>query len=208
MMHAARCAGPLAQPFGPTSSSQRPQTGAACRQLEAGAGSSALRPGGRRPLAVECKKRQQQRAQQAAAKAREQQVTSSSSSSSNSLQSSTSLAPPMSYTLGGPGTSQQLDLGNIEKLEVRGNELVLTMREPPGADGGGAAGPPSHDVDEVLATVRGLCWALGPRLPWGSWVEPSSRLVPVRLPGPASCAPAVPFLAPSCPGRPPQGRHL
>ncbi|EFN57946.1 hypothetical protein CHLNCDRAFT_34342 [Chlorella variabilis] len=58
----------------------------------------------------------------------------------------------MSYTLGGPGTSQQLDLGNIEKLEVRGNELVLTMREPPGADGGGAAGPPSHDVDEVLAT--------------------------------------------------------
>jgi hypothetical protein len=134
------------------------------------------RSAARRPLAVVCKKRQQQRAQQEAAKQRVQQSSatagagvgtssSSSSSSSNGDGNGTSGSqqaqmPTMGYSLS-PG-SQQVELGNIERMEVRGNELVLTMRGRPDSASAAAAsaaiGEGSFDDEAaevaVLATVR------------------------------------------------------
>jgi hypothetical protein len=101
---------------------------------------------------VECKKRQQQRAQNSAAKQREQQVQPADGSSSatrgganGSIGASSAASPPPGYAFSA-GT-QQLDLGNVEKLEFRGNELVLTMRGMP--DGSAAAAGVSSPIESL-----------------------------------------------------------
>ena len=100
---------------------------------------------------MECKKRpnsgaagrgggaQQQRAQQAAGKQQQQQ---------QSVASSSAAPAPVGYSLSGAAL-QQLDFANIDKLEVRGNEVVLTMKEQREGDG------PDDETDPAaLATVR------------------------------------------------------
>ena len=117
-----------------------------CRSSSSGAGGSRSRR-----LAVECKKRpnsgaagrgggaQQQRAQQAAGKQQQQQ---------QSVASSSAAPAPVGYSLSGAAL-QQLDFANIDKLEVRGNEVVLTMKEQREGDG------PDDETDPAaLATVR------------------------------------------------------
>lgn len=102
---------------------------------------------------VECKKRQggsgQHRAQQAAAKQREQQVMSGSSSGvagSSSAPGANAAAPPpaASYALPPGSTLQNLDISKLQ-LELRGNEVIFTLKEPLPGDGTGAAGEEGED---------------------------------------------------------------
>lgn len=174
------CSRPLAQPFSraaPACSSSAAHAGSTCKQL----GAAACRrhrvggDAGRRPLAVEAKKRQQQRAQQSAAKQREQQVQSVDRGSgsggggaSGGIGASSTAAPPPGYAF--TAGTQQLDLGNIEKLEVRGNELVLTMRSLPdgsaSASGSAIESMSSYEEEAVAIASVGAVPGLPPPFPF------------------------------------------
>ncbi|PRW56735.1 Protease Do-like 9 isoform A [Chlorella sorokiniana] len=149
-----------------------------------GRSAAAAAAAGRRWAApVECKKRQggggQHRAQQAAAKQREQQVLSGGGSgraaASSSAPGANAAAPPpaSSYALPPGSTLQNLDITKLQ-LELRGNEVVFTLKEPLPGDGTGAPGEEGEDggmprqEDVMDAVVKIYCTHTEPNysLPW------------------------------------------
>ncbi|KAI7842528.1 hypothetical protein COHA_003882 [Chlorella ohadii] len=148
-----------------------------------GSGRSAADAGRRSAAVVQCKKRQggsgQHRAQQAAAKQREQQVLSGGGSgaaapSSSAPGANAAAAPPAaSYALPPGSTLQNLDITKLQ-LELRGNEVVFTLKEPISGDGAGPAGEEGEDggmprqEDVMDAVVKIYCTHTEPNysLPW------------------------------------------
>lgn len=107
------------------------------------------------------------RSQQTAAKHREQQAAAAAQQSQQQQAAATGVGanavappPPASLTLGGAAFSAsqlgggELDLSRIDKLELRGNELVLTLRnpgdpQPARAEAAGATGEANQGEDFV-----------------------------------------------------------
>lgn len=156
----AGCSRPPTQLFAasraPSSSSMVPVAPMqlASARSSSGSGRSAAAASRRWAAVVECKKRQggsgQHRAQQAAAKQREQQVVGGSNGgaaapSSSAPGANAAAAPPAaSYALPPGSTLQNLDITKLQ-LELRGNEVVFTLKEPLPGDGTGASGEEGED---------------------------------------------------------------
>jgi hypothetical protein len=110
----------------------------ACRQHLQASGPGSGQRAARRRLAVDCKKRTGGGSGGGAAQQRPAVAKQPAPAAGGGGTSSIAVSPPRGYTLSN-ATLQQLDLGNIDKLEVRGNELVLTLKEPGAAAAATAA---------------------------------------------------------------------